>query len=175
MLDTAYELLLEVGFGSVTMEAIASRAGVSKATLYRWWSSKAEVLLDCVHERVERYPQFAGAGSTRRDLLLEIEGVIRFYRSHAGRALLDLIAHSRFNPTLADTIRDRFIQGRRDATVEVLKRGQERGEIVSGLNLQVTMDALWGALYYKLLVSHTPLTRRYASQLLDTFWPALGP
>jgi AcrR family transcriptional regulator len=174
ILAAAYEGLAELGFQALSMDEVARRAGASKATLYRWWHSKAEVVLDAVAEHSAGYPRFAHTADTRADLRDELRGVITFYNSPGGRAMLDLIAHSRFDPTLADELRDRFIQGRRRDTAAVLVDGIERGQLRADLNLDATMDAIWGAVYYKLLVSHTPPAPGYADEVLATLWPALA-
>lgn len=173
VLDAAYQALVEVGFRAVTMDDIAHRASAGKATLYRWWPSKAAIFLDAVHERSDCYPHFGHSGDVCWDLLEEIRGVIAFYATDTGRALLDLVAESRFEPSLAEAVRERFIMGRREDTATVLQRGIDRGQVRADLDFDTTMDALWGSLYYKLLVSHTTLDIAYADALLSTFWPAI--
>ncbi|KAA0022292.1 TetR/AcrR family transcriptional regulator [Antrihabitans cavernicola] len=173
ILDAAYDMLAETGFRGLTMEAIAQRAGAGKTTLYRWWPSKAAILLDAVHDRADRYPGFGDSGDVHTDLLDEVRGVIAFYRTKTGAAMLDLIAESRFEPSLAEAISERFIAGRRAATTEVLQRGIERGQVRADLDIDVTMDAIWGSIYYKLLISHATLTSAHADAILALIWPSL--
>lgn len=173
-LRAAYELLQEKGFRGVTTAEIAARAGVSTATVYRWWDSKADVLLDAVHEQGDRYPTFRQGPDTFTELLAEVRGVIRFYGSTTGQATLDLVAESRFDADLASGLRERFIARRRAAAKEVLRRGIERGDVRADLRLDPAVDAIWGALYYRLQVSGEPLRPAYARQLLTTLWPALA-
>lgn len=156
------------------MEDIARRAGAGKATLYRWWDSKAAVILDAVAEHVAGYPRFEHSGDTRNDLRDELRGVIVFYASPGGQAMLDLIAQSRFDPALAGELRDRFIQARRRDAVAVLQEGIATGQIRADLDLDAAMDAIWGAVYYKLLVSHTPPEASYADEVITTLWAAVG-
>jgi len=170
--------MAESRFQQVSMEGIAQRANVSKATIYRWWPSKAAVVLEALRDQGEAggYPKFNRRGSTRRQLVNELRGVIDFYNSAAGRSFLDLIAESRFDPALADALRELFIMDRRKETADIIADGMTTGEIRDGLDADTVMDAIWGAVYYKLLVSHTPISRAYAEQLFATFWPALaGP
>ncbi|AKU16391.1 TetR/AcrR family transcriptional regulator [Luteipulveratus mongoliensis] len=173
-LRAAYDLLQEKGFRQVTTAEIARRAGVSTATVYRWWDSKADVLLDAVHEQGDRYPAFEEGDDTFTELLTEVRGVIRFYASATGQATLDLVAESRFDDDLARGLRERFIAGRRASAKAVLRRGIERGEVRSDLRLDAAVDAIWGALYYRLQVSGEPLRPAYARELLTTLWPALS-
>lgn len=174
-LAAAYELLRDEGFRGVTTTGIARRAGVSTATVYRWWRSKADVLLDAVHSRADQYPGF-GAGEDLREVLIEeIKGVIRFYASPAGQATLDLIAEARFDADLATGLRERFIAERRAAALAALKRGIASGQVRADLDPAPVIDALWGALYYRLLISGESLTPRYARRLVDDLWPAIAP
>ena len=174
ILDAAYEAMGQTGFGGLSIEGIARRAGTSKATVYRWWPSKAAVVLDAVQEHTHGYPGFNHSGDTRADLLAELQGVVTFYTTAAGGALLDLIAQSRFDPDLADALRERFIASRRVETAQVLRAGIAAGQLQADLNVEVVMDAIWGAVYYKLLVSHSRLDPDYASDVLNTFWKALA-
>ncbi|CAA0130399.1 putative HTH-type transcriptional regulator [Mycolicibacterium vanbaalenii] len=156
------------------MERIAKRAGSSKTTLYRWWPSKAAILLEAVNERPDRYPVFNDTGDVFVDLVEEIRGVIKFYFTDSGAAMLDLVADSRFDPSLAAAIRDDFIARRRSTTRLTWQRGVTRGQIRSDVDVEVVMDALWGSLYYKLLVSQDPPDVGFADQLMNTFWPAIA-
>lgn len=174
ILSAAYDELRTVGFRAIAMERIAKRAGSSKTTLYRWWPSKAAILLEAVNDRSDRYPGFDDTGDVYVDLLEEIRGVIKFYLSDSGAAMLDLVAESRFDPDLASAIRDDFIACRRAATRVTWKRGVSRGQIRADVDVEVVMDALWGSLYYKLLVSHNPPDMGFADQLMNTFWPAIS-
>jgi AcrR family transcriptional regulator len=173
ILSAAYEAMADSGFAALSVEGIARRAGASKATVYRWWPSKAAVVLEAVQEHTNGYPRFRHSGDTRADLAEELRGVVTFYASAAGAALLDLIAQSRFDRDLAEALRDRFIMARRAETTEVLRAGIAIGQLREDLDVEVTMDAIWGSVYYKLLVSHTPLPPSYADEVLAAIWPAL--
>lgn len=168
--------MAESRFQNLSVEGIARRAKVSKATIYRWWPSKAAVVLEAMREAddQEGYPTFRHTGDARQDLLDELRRVISFYNESYGQGLLDLIAESRFDEDLADAVRDQFIVFRRKDTVEVMRAGMATGAIRQDLNVETVMDALWGAVYYKLLVSHTPVRPNYADDLFETFWPAIA-
>lgn len=174
ILTAAYDELQDVGFRAVAMERIAKRAGSSKSTLYRWWPSKAAILLEAVNGRADRYPNYEDTGDVYVDLAEEIRGVIKFYLTDSGAAMLDLIAESRFDPDLADAIRNDFIARRRAATRVTWRRGVTSGRLRHDVNVEVVMDALWGSLYYKLLVSRDLPDVGFADQLMHTFWPAIA-
>ncbi len=176
ILAAARALVAESRFSKLSIEGIARRAKVSKATIYRWWPSKAAVVLEAMREAggTGGYPMFQHTGDARQDLLDELRRVITFYNETEGQGLLDLIAESRFDPDLADAVRDRFVVFRRKDTIEVMRAGMAKGTIRPDLDVETVMDALWGAVYYKLLVSHTPVSPDYADDLFETFWPAIG-
>jgi AcrR family transcriptional regulator len=169
----ARELLDRRGFQRLTIEGIAERAGVGKSTIYRWWPSKAAVVMDAVLEAASARIPFPDTGTARDDLRLQIASVIELYtKSKTGRGIRTLIAESQHDPTLAESLRDRFIASRRADAATVFERGIERGELRPELDIGVAIDALYGAVYYRLLVSHAPLDAAYADTLVDQVFPA---
>jgi AcrR family transcriptional regulator len=174
-LEAAGELLDERGLAALSVDAIATHAGVSKATIYRWWPSKAAVVMDAFLERTSPQMPFPDTGSTREDLRRQMRSVIRLFNDAAtSRPFVALIAESQHDPVLAAALRERFIAARRAAAAEAFARGIERGDLKADLDVEIAIDALYGALYYRLLVSGEPLTPRYADRLLDQLFPALA-
>jgi AcrR family transcriptional regulator len=174
ILRAARELLYRRGFQRLTIEGIAERAGVGKATIYRWWPSKAAVVMDAVLEAASPRIPFPDTGSTREDLRRQLASVIELYtKTKTGRGITVLIAESQHDPSLAESLRERFIASRRAEAATVFERGIERGEVRPDLDIGVAIDALYGAVYYRLLVSHAPLDPAYADTLIDQLFPAL--
>jgi AcrR family transcriptional regulator len=174
-LEAAGELLDERGLAALSVDAIATHAGVSKATIYRWWPSKAAVVMDAFLERTSPQMPFPDTGSTREDLRRQMRSVIRLFNDAAtSRPFVALIAESQHDAVLAAALRERFIAARRAAATEAFARGIERGDLKADLDVEIAIDALYGALYYRLLVSGEPLTPRYADRLLDQLFPALA-
>jgi AcrR family transcriptional regulator len=175
ILRAARELLDRRGFQGLTIEGIAERAGVGKATIYRWWPSKAAVAMDAVLQAATPRIPFPDTGSAREDLRRQIASVIELYtRTKTGRGIRALIAESQHDRALAESLRDRFIASRRAEASAVFERGIERGELRPDLDVGVAIDALYGAVYYRLLVSHAPLDSAYADTLIDQIFPAFG-
>jgi AcrR family transcriptional regulator len=173
ILRAARELLDRRGFRRLTIEGIAARAGVGKATIYRWWPSKAAVAMDAVLEAAGPRIPFPDTGSAREDLRRQIASVIKLYtRTRTGRGLRALLAESQHDPSLAESLRDRFIASRRAEAATVFERAVERGELRPDLDVGVAIDALYGAVYYRLLVSHAPLDSAYADTLIGQLFPA---
>jgi AcrR family transcriptional regulator len=173
ILRAANQLLDRRGFQRLTIEGIAADAGVGKATIYRWWPSKAAVVMDAVLEVASPRIPFPDTGSAREDLRRQIASVIDLYTgTKTGGGIRALIAESQHDPSLAESLRDRFIASRRAEAATVFERGIERGELRADLEIGVAIDALYGAVYYRLLVSHAPLDPAYADVLIDQVFPA---
>jgi AcrR family transcriptional regulator len=174
ILRSAIELLQSKGFAALSVDAIAARAGVGKATIYRWWPNKAAVVMDAFLADTAPGMPFPDTGSTREDLRRQMRSVIRLFNTPSvGAPFVALIGESQHDPALAAALRERFVASRRAAAKEVLTRGIERGELRADLDLDIAIDALYGALYYRLLVSGHRLTPRYADAVLDQLYPAL--
>jgi AcrR family transcriptional regulator len=174
ILRAANELLERDSFAALTVDAIAARAGAGKASIYRWWPTKGAVVLDAFLEEAVPRIGFPDTGSTREDLRRQMGAVIvAMNDTLAGSTLKALIAESQYDGTLAAMFRERFLATRRGGAIEVLERGKQRGELRSGFAAGMVVDALYGALYYRLLVSGERTEPEYAETLLDLFLPAL--
>jgi AcrR family transcriptional regulator len=175
ILGAALELLEARGFAALSVDAIADRARVGRATVYRWWPNKAAVVMDAFLADVAPQMPFPDTGSAREDLRRQMRSVIRLFNlPKTSRPFVALIAESQHDPALAKALRERFVASRREAATEVLRRGIERGELRADLDLALTLDALYGAMYYRLLISGERLTPGYADALIDQFYPALA-
>jgi AcrR family transcriptional regulator len=174
ILRATNELLQRDSFAALTVDAIAARAGASKATIYRWWPTKGAVVLDAFLEEAVPRIGFPDTGSVREDLRRQMGAVIvAMNDTLAGRTLRALVAQSQDDPELAAMFRERFLSGRRHAAIDVLERAKDRGELRRELDPGIVVDALYGALYYRLLVSGERTEDEYAAILLDLFLPAL--
>ncbi len=174
ILRATHELLEHGSFATLTVDAIAARAGASKATIYRWWPTKGTVVLDAFLEAAVPRIGFPDTGSAREDLRQQMSAVIvAMNDTLAGSTLKALIAESQHDAALAAMFRERFLAARRALAIDVLERGQRRGELHRGFEAGAVVDAFYGALYYRLLVSGERTEPAYAETLLDLFLPAL--
>ena len=131
ILDAATELLLEQGLEAVSMDEVAERAGVSKATIYRWWPSKETLALDALyHEWDTAPPEPPDTGSLRGDLLALLRPWIRRVRARPyGRVVAELVAEAQTDPEFASIYHARFVAPRREPGRALLRRAIERGEL----------------------------------------------
>jgi AcrR family transcriptional regulator len=172
ILDAAAELLLERGLAAASMDAVAARAGVSKATIYRWWPTKETLALDALYREWASVPVPEDTGSLRGDLLsLARPWARRVIRRPYGRVIAALLTEAQTDPVFAREYRARFLQPRRDQARAVFRRAIERGEIAADTNVEVALDVVFGPVYHRLLHGHAPLDERFVSDVIDT---ALG-
>jgi AcrR family transcriptional regulator len=172
------EILLDQGLTAMSMDDVASRAEVSKATIYRWWPSKERLALDALAaEWASSAPDDKGdTGTLRGDLLARFRPWIRqLNRKPYARVAAGLIAAAQTDPEFADLYRQHFVRPRRDATRDVLVRARDRGEIAADTDLEVTLDLLYGPVYHRLLHGHAPLTERFAQRVIDAVIAGTSP
>jgi AcrR family transcriptional regulator len=167
ILKAAGELLERDGFTAVTMERIAERAGVSKATIYRWWPNKAAVMTDSFLELMVADTSPLDTGSAREDLRLRLRGLAHMLAGRSGRFVAALIAESQTDSEVAEALRTHWISVRRRETRPLLRRGIERGELRSDLDLEVAIDALYGPVYWRMLTGYAPLNDDFVDKLVD--------
>jgi AcrR family transcriptional regulator len=168
ILRATTEILEERGFAALTMEEVASRAGVGKATVYRWWSGKGTLAFDAFVARFREGQPLPDTGSLRGDLLAALRAWIRAVKGTAtGRILAGLIAEVQRDPGLADEWRERFVGVMRAQQRTMLERAIDRGEIAADCDTDVVLDLLYGSAYHRLLQSHRPLTDRFAQGVVD--------
>jgi AcrR family transcriptional regulator len=174
ILEATVELLETRGFTGISVDGIAAVAGVGKATVYRWWPNKAAVTMDAALSIVDPAIPNPGTGSAYEDLRRHLRYAIRLYRGARTTPMIAAIyAEAQHDPELAAAVNERVQIPRREAAKQILRDGIARGELRDDLDLDMTLDILYGPLYYRFLVTHQPMSPRYADQLLDQLWPVL--
>jgi AcrR family transcriptional regulator len=172
------DLLLDQGLNAMSMDDVARRAGVSKATIYRWWPSKERLALDALAaEWALTAPADQGdTGTLRGDLLARFRPWVRqLNRKPYARVVAGLVAAAQTDDEFADLYRQHFVRPRRDATRDLLIRARARGEIAGDTDLEVTLDLLYGPFYHRLLHGHAPLTQSFAQHVIDAVIVAMSP
>jgi AcrR family transcriptional regulator len=177
ILEAAADLLLARGLSAVSMDAVAEQAGVSKATIYRWWPTKETLALDALFtEWADARPHPRDTGALRGDLLSLLRPWVRLASSRPyGRVIAALLTKSQTDPDFAAEYRQRFVEPRRDQARAIFRRAIERGEIPADALVEVALDLLYGALYHRLLHGHAPLNERFARDVIDTVLDGVLP
>jgi AcrR family transcriptional regulator len=169
ILEAATELFIELGYDGLCVEGVAARAGVSKATIYRRYPSKADLLIAAAAElgRSAKGP-IPDTGSLREDLRALGLGYRRLLEdSDAGRAIPAMIVARHRDPELADA-HAAFIAERRAEAADIVRRGVARGEIRADADVELVIDLVAGPLFYKILINGTALEDDYVDRLVDS-------
>ncbi len=177
ILDATAELLLARGLSAVSMDAVAERAGVSKATIYRWWPTKETLALDALYaEWAAASPYRRDTGSLRGDLLALLRPWARLASSRPyGRVIAALLAEAQTDPVFAAEYRQRVVEPRRDQARAVFRRAIDRGEIAADTKVEVALDLLYGPLYHRMLHGHAPLNDRFVREVIDMVLGGIRP
>jgi AcrR family transcriptional regulator len=168
ILRTTADLLRSRRFSELTVDLIAAEAAVSKATIYRWWPNKSALAIDAF--LIDHAPgvPFPDTGSTREDVRQGVHALIVLWtHTPTGPIIASLMAEAQNDAALEEAIRNRFLVPRRAVGKAILQRGIDRGELRADLDLEVTLDAIYGPIYHRLLSRHAPLDTAFANRLID--------
>ncbi|MFN6566677.1 TetR/AcrR family transcriptional regulator [Dendronalium sp. ChiSLP03b] len=156
ILQATLDLLAEVGYQSMSIEAIASRAGVGKTTIYRRYTSKEELVADAIESLREVFP-IADTGSFWGDIDILINNAAKKILSPLGRQTLALIiSTASSNPQFAQVYWTKYTMPRREVFAKVLERAKSRSEIQKDADIDLIIDLVSGSLYYALIFKPTP-------------------
>lgn len=175
ILSASYELLLESGFGAVTVEKIAERAQVSKATIYKWWPNKAAVVMDGFLSAAAARLPVPDTGSVFQDILEHATNMAQFMISREGSIFLEIIGEGQVDSGLAEAFRTRYIQPRRMEVRTILNRGLQRGELDKDLDIALCTDLIYGPIFYRLLVTGDRVDKSYVEQLVTHVFTGIRP
>ncbi|WP_327115776.1 TetR/AcrR family transcriptional regulator [Streptomyces sp. NBC_01341] len=174
-LDAALELCAEKGYGRVTIEAIAARAGVSKKTIYRWWPSKGAVMLEAFTEVFVGATPFVDTGDIVADLRTHIDGAVRMASTPPyGPVYAGILSELHDDEVLARAVREQLVDPRFDAAVQRLRRAQEQGQVPAGADLPLVVELLYGPLYYRNLLRKPPMDGARVATLVAHVLKSVG-
>jgi AcrR family transcriptional regulator len=170
VLEAADDLLAERGFAGVTIEGIAQRAGVAKQTIYRWWPSKVDILLEAFTEDMAEHLFPPDHGEVGEDLRAHLHRLALFLtESDPGAVLRALAGQAQHDPTLATRLREDYLSQQRERDRVPLQRAVDRGELPAGLDVDLAVDQLVGPIYYRVLVTGEPVPREFTDHLVRSF------
>ncbi len=169
ILTAARDLLAERGLAAMSIEEVAARAGVGKATIYRRWPSKGLLALDAFVASFREEQPLPDTGSLRDDLLAALHAWVRAVTQTAmGPMLTGLIAEAQHDPELRGAWRDRVLEPLRTQHRIMLDRAIARGEITASVDQDVVLDLFFGAAEHRLLLGHLPITGEFIAEVVDT-------
>lgn len=164
ILEATYEQLQSVGFHQMSIEGVAARAGVGKATIYRWWSGKGVLAVEAFMEAVAPSIAFRETASARADIERQMKDLAKVYRGRTGEILAEMIGFSQGDREMREALFAGYLKPRREAAKAVLQRGIDQGEFLSGLDLETLVDALYGPLIYRMLTGFPPIDNHFVNQ-----------
>lgn len=165
ILDAALETLEISGFTCSTTDLIAERAGASKATIYRWWPTKASLLAEALREAVAHEMPFPETGDLATDIELQLQNFIGLLNGRLGRAFKAFVGAAQSDPEVAAAFLEEWVKPRRKEAKTVLELYQVKGQIAADVDLDLVLDLLYGPLYFRLLSGYGALTPAYAKQI----------
>ena len=173
ILKAALYLLERKPLRQVTADAIAQRAGVSKATIYKWWPNKSLVALDAYLEGMTERVDLPDTGSAEIDFTVQLKSVMSFYKSPLGRLFCQFIAEGQSDPAFLKLFRERFLYARRDAASVMWRRGVDRGEIREEVDGEIVLDLIYGPMIFRLLAGHGSLSDVECGAMVEVIFGGL--
>jgi AcrR family transcriptional regulator len=176
IIQATLELLVDAGYSALTMEAVRTRAGVGKATIYRRWSSKEELVRDAIvflHDRFDT----PDTGSLRGDYEA-LATAVRASATRGGASTLmpRLLGEAVNDPELFAIFHAHLVEPRRAALRTVLRRAVERGELRAGVDLELMIDLFAGPAVYRLLITGGDMEKMFSvDEQLDALMNGLAP
>jgi AcrR family transcriptional regulator len=168
ILSAALGLLAERGLAAMSIEEVAARAGVGKATIYRRWPSKGLLALDAFVTSFREQQPLPDTGTLRGDLLFALDTWVRAVtQTPMGPMLTGLIAEAQHDPELRGAWRDRVLEPLRTQHRIMLDRAMVRGEIPESVDREVVLDLFFGAAEHRLLLGHLPMTEAFIGDVVD--------
>lgn len=172
ILDAAIDLLVEVGFGGMSMEALATRAGVGKAAIYRRWSSKEQVVVESLRCHALCAIPLLDTGDLRADLLAMLEGLRSALAGEDGPVMTAFVSEKARHPELRAEFERVFVAQRRAHLRRIIGEAVERGELPASTDIELLAEAGPAMLSHRLMIHDRPLDRDLPKRIVDLL---LGP
>jgi AcrR family transcriptional regulator len=174
ILDATRELLAEGGVHHLTIEGVAARSGVAKTTIYRRCRCKDELALDVLLNMTEQIVEVPDLGDVRAELVSLVDGAVRFLgKTLMGRVMQGLASDLATDPRLGGPFREQVVALRVAQVRTVLDRAVERGEVRADVDAELVQELLFGAVYFRLLLSGNELDARLAERIVDAVLPGI--
>jgi AcrR family transcriptional regulator len=167
ILDAALDQFCEFGYDGLSVERVASCAGVAKTTIYRRYPTKLDLVMAALERAKEGVRVPEGSGSLREDLLDMARSYLAMFESPSiGRAIPMLLASKARSDELAGAHAD-FVRARRAPGYELIREGIDRGELPRGTDPTMVADLLFGAIFTRVFVTGQPIDDAYLGALVD--------
>ena len=169
-----YDLLQEMSVRELTMEKVAKRACVGKPTLYRWWKTKAALVVAMFNERIVPELDAPYATTLEESIRQKVDRLISAFNGFFGKVIAELIAEAQSDPDVLRELKEGYLKPRRAGTVNDIIEAQRLGSVPANVDPELIVDAIFGSLYFNLLLKVRPLTPDYGRQVVDACMALLG-
>lgn len=168
MLTAAGRILLRDGMQAVTFDRVATEAGSSKTTLYKWWPSPGALAAEAYFTQSRDVLDLPDTGDLRADLITQLGAFIRWLKDdRAEKPVSELVGAAQMDPSLAHAWSQSYALPRRELARQRLRIAQQHGQLREDADLDVIVDQLWGACYHRLLVLKVPFDESIIERLVD--------
>lgn len=168
ILRSTLKILGKRGFAGFKIEEVAERAGVGKATVYRWWPNKGALIADAFASSTRHNLRFPDTGSVYSDMSQQMRQLAKVFCSQRGRIVSAILAAGQTDKEVIEAFRERFLWPRRREAYATLHRGVVRGELPKNLDPDLLLDSLYGPIYMRFLIQHDRLTPEFVDRLCHT-------
>ena len=175
ILEAAFKLVKNKGFQSVRAHEIAEAAGVSSATLYRWWNSKEEIMFDACFEHLKPALAVSGKGTALGRLRAYVLRATDFLTSQDGEVMARLFTGIHEDKKLQRMFLERYVVPRRQIQGRIIENAIAAGELKQDTDSNLLIDALNGPLFFRWLQGHAPLDQKFAESIFKSVIPAFQP
>jgi AcrR family transcriptional regulator len=175
ILRATRQMLGKVGYTRLTVEGVAAKSGAGKATIYRWWPTKGDLVLEAAGADIE-IGVVPDTGDTREDLRIAIEQLITtFSKRLAGIVIFAAISNLDDDPAMAATFRDKYVYPWRKSAGEAIRRGIDRGDLPADTDAQFLLDVIVGTVLQRTVVIRAPKTEGLSQNILGLVLPLDQP
>jgi AcrR family transcriptional regulator len=169
ILRAALDLVSAQGFRAITVDQIAAEAGVGKMTLYRRWPNKAALVMDALLQLIGPETEFPDAPDALTSLERQLHLQGKFFCSRYGRLIRTLVAEAQSDKDLASAFRERWLTPRRKGVLKKLKDAIATKQLRKDIDLEATIDMLYGPIYYRLLLGTGAIDTTFINRLYKQF------
>ncbi|OWK35106.1 Transcriptional regulator, TetR family [Fimbriiglobus ruber] len=167
ILSAVFDILQEKSVRDLTIEEVAKRAGVGKPTIYKWWPTKAALVMAMFDERIVGKLATPNAKTAEQAIRAQVTELIPLFNGFFGKVIADIIAEGQSDSSVLEEYRLRYQIKLRAFSVEVINRAVETGEFQKKIDPEVLIDMIYGPIYYRLLVRHAPLDAAFGKAVVD--------
>jgi len=175
ILKAALDEVRELGFRAVSIDSISAKSGVAKTSIYRRWPNKAAVVMDAFFNEIGPGIAFPPRQKSLDIIQIQMRALAKAFRGRFGTLIRALLAEAQFDHELAEAFRERWVTPRRRIATAVIKDAVRKGELRADIDVETTIDALYGALYYRMLIGSGSLSEAYVDGVFHHVVNGLRP